>query len=112
MLYIVKKNCLLAQSELLELSSSIFLSCGVHNMRHESSSSLAWGALKDDTLVQFATNFLSHNIKLLSVFVHIIEQREPEMRDKVSTSSLSCSYGTLVQQHRKSRLVCLPRSKT
>lgn len=76
----------LAQSELLELSSSIFLSCGVLNMQRESSTNSTWGALKDSTLVQFATNFLSHNIKLLSVFVHIIERREPENRDKVSAA--------------------------
>ena len=72
-----------AQSELLELCSSIFLSCGVSNMQDEGSANTAWGALNDNTLVQFATNFLSYNIKLLSVFVHIVEQREPESRDKV-----------------------------
>ena len=43
-----------------------------------------WGALKDDTLVQFAMDLLAHAIKLLSIYVHIIEQREPEVHDKVS----------------------------
>lgn len=42
-----------------------------------------WESLGDDTLVQFATDFLSHNVKLLSIFVHIIEERDPEIRDKV-----------------------------
>ena len=72
-----------AQSELLELCGSIFLSCGVSNMQRESQTNSAWGALKDSTLINFAANFLSHNIRLLSVFVHVIEQREPENRDKV-----------------------------
>lgn len=61
-------------------------------MQRESSANSNWGALKDSTLVQFATNFLSHNIKLLSVFVHVIEQREPESRDKVSAALFSCGY--------------------
>lgn len=73
----------LAQSELLELSSSIFLSCSVRNMQHQTPNNPSWGALRGDTLLLFATNFLSHNVKLLSVFVHIIEQREPEIREKV-----------------------------
>lgn len=73
-----------AQSELLDLSSSIFLSCGVANMQHENTANPVWDALENDTLVQFAKNLLSHNVKLLSVFVHIIEQREPEIRDKAS----------------------------
>lgn len=72
-----------AQSELLELCSSVFLSCAVSNMQHESQTHSTWGALKDSTLVHFATNFLLHNVRLLSVFVHVIEQREPENRDKV-----------------------------
>lgn len=72
------------QSELLELSGSVFLSCSVVSMKQQSNSANpVWGALDNDTLTQFATLFLSHNVMLLSVFVHIIEQREPEIRDKV-----------------------------
>lgn len=74
------------QSELLELSGSVFLSCAIVSMKQQSySANPVWGALDSDTLVQFATFFLSHNVMLLSVFVHIIEQREPEIRDKVHT---------------------------
>ena len=40
-------------------------------------------ALGDDSLVQFANYFLVHNVKLLCLFVHIIEEREPEHREKV-----------------------------
>lgn len=44
----------------------------------------AWGALGDQTLTEFAGNFLSHVVKLLCMFVHIIEEREPEVREKVN----------------------------
>lgn len=53
------------------------------NVQHASDASTVWGGLEDDTLIQFASTFLSHNVKLLSVYVHIIEGRDPEVRDKV-----------------------------
>ena len=72
-----------AQSELLELSGNVFLACGMVNMLHTNTTRPTWGLLDDPHLVLFADYFLSHNVKLLSVFVHIVEEREPEIRDKV-----------------------------
>lgn len=60
-------------------------------MQRASTGSPNWGALEDATLVQFATNFLSHNVKLLSIFVHVIEEREPEIREKVQVYCY-CAY--------------------
>ncbi len=70
--------------ELLELSSSIFLSCGLVNVHNLDIAEATSGVFKDETMVQFADYFLSHNIKLLSIFVHIIEERQPEPKDKVN----------------------------
>ena len=77
-----------AHSELLELSANIFLSCGMANMSYARNTNPVWGLFEDPDLVRFAECFLSHNIKLLSIFVHIVEEREPEVRDKVWYSSL------------------------
>ena len=60
--------------------------------QQSSSANPVWGALDNDTLVQFATFFLSHNVILLSVFVHIVEQREPEIRDKVCAFIINLYY--------------------
>lgn len=89
---------IIAHSELLEVSGSVFLSCWMVNMQHTkttSPSSSVWGALEDDTLIQFASNFLSHNVKLLSIFIHIIEERDPEIRDKVQYTITMCIYLTI-----------------
>lgn len=40
-------------------------------------------ALGNESLVQFANYFLVHTVKLLCLFVHVIEEREPEHREKV-----------------------------
>ena len=44
---------------------------------------MAWGAIEGEELAHFASFILSHNVKLLSLFVHIIEGREPELQEKV-----------------------------
>lgn len=54
------------------------------NMLGTNTAHPTWGLLDDPHLILFADYFLSHNVKLLSVFVHIVEEREPEIRDKVS----------------------------
>ena len=69
----------LAHCALLEISSSAFLSCGIFNMKKVNK---AW-ALENESLIQFADHFLVHNVKLLCLFVHIIEERDPELREKV-----------------------------
>lgn len=74
--------CCVAHSELLDVSGSVFLSCWMMNVQSHKTGSV-WGALEDNSLIQFASDFLSHNVKLLSIFVHIIEEREPEIKDKV-----------------------------
>lgn len=81
--YSCTHHCFSAHSELLELCSNVFLSCGLENTSRSRTSGLTWGVFEDVPLVQFADYFLSHNIKILSIYVHIVEEREPEIREKV-----------------------------
>lgn len=48
----------------------------------------AWGALKEPLLQECATALLTHIVKVLCVCVHIIEERDPEAKEKVE----SCSF--------------------
>ncbi len=70
----------IAHCYLLDISSSLFLSCSLVKLKK---SNTAWGAIGEERLAAFANNILFHNIKLLSLFVHIIEGREPELRERV-----------------------------
>ena len=66
------------------MSGSIFLSCWMTNAQHDrTATGSVWGGLEDHSLIQFASDFLSHTVKILSIFVHIIEERDPEIKDKV-----------------------------
>lgn len=69
---VLLKWCFLAHGDLLEVTTSVFLSC---SLSHLSPST--------DRPVTQATQLLGHVIKLLSVFVHVIEEREPEIKEKV-----------------------------
>lgn len=62
------------------------------NTSHTKTTSFTWGLFEDAPLIQFAEYFLSHNIKLLSVYVHIVEEREPEIRDKVYFKKLCVAF--------------------
>lgn len=80
--------------ELLELSGSVFLGCALANMQQSAQSGQSWSALSEPSLVSHAGRLLNHTVKLLSIFVHILEHREPEAKEsKVST--YVCILGTL-----------------
>ena len=75
-----------AHCELLELSGSVFLGCTLANMQLSAQSGQSWSALSEPSLVSHAGRLLNHTVKLLSIFVHIIEHREPEPKEsKVRT---------------------------
>ena len=69
---------------MLELGSSIFLSCGLAIIHHLEVTDTVWKVINQKTVLDCANTFLSHSVKLLSIFVHIIEEREPEIREKVN----------------------------
>lgn len=49
--------------------------------QHTHTSSSSWSALGTTDLVAHANLLLRHVARLLAVFVHVIENREPEIRD-------------------------------
>lgn len=76
----------LAHGDLLEVTTSVFLSCALSHLPVPGVPGEPWS--NNITPVGQATHLLSHVIKLLSVFVHVIEEREPELREKVSGAAL------------------------
>lgn len=48
-----------------------------------------WAALGDPDLVGYADLLLRHTARLLALFVHVIEGREPETRETRVSTSLS-----------------------
>lgn len=70
-----------AHCEILELSGSVFLGCALANMQLSAQSGQSWSALSEPLLVSHAGKLLNHTVKLLSIFVHIIEHREPEPKE-------------------------------
>ena len=81
------------QQQLLDVSSSLFLSCSLSAMDRlvqsgQPPSSSPWAALGDSELSAHAAVLLRHVGRLLAVFVHVLEGREPETREtKVTTYS-------------------------
>lgn len=71
---------------MLEVVTSLFLSCALAHMpQNVPASGQAWSAFSDSVLVTQATKLLNHTMKLLCVLIHIIEEREPESREKVTS---------------------------
>ena len=79
----------LAHAYLLDVSSSLFLSCALNNLKK---SSKPWGAIDEENLGYFAINFLNHSVKLLSIYVHVIDGREPELREKVNVHDIRVDH--------------------
>ena len=73
----------LAHGDMLEVTTSVFLSCALAHMPLSTPGGQSWSAISDPFLVSQATQLLGHTLKLLCVLVHVIEQREPEIREKV-----------------------------
>ena len=82
-----------AHGDLLEVTTSVFLSCA---LSHLPTPGKLWS--EENSPVAQATHLLSHVVKLLSVFVHVIEEREPELKEKVQ-SSLSTYLCTVCLSH-------------
>ena len=81
-----------AHCEILELSGSVFLGCALANMQLSAQSGQSWSALSEPSLVSHAGKLLNHTVKLLSIFVHIIEHREPEPKEsRVRTHVYWCT---------------------
>lgn len=72
-----------AHGDMLEVTTAVFLSCALAHMPQIKTGGQSWSAISEPSLVSQATQLLGHTVKLLSVLVHVIEQREPEIREKV-----------------------------
>ncbi|CAI7995434.1 Huntingtin [Geodia barretti] len=82
------------QQQLLDVSSSLFLSCSLSAMDRlvqsgQPPSSSPWAALGDSELSAHAAVLLRHVGRLLAVFVHVLEGREPETRETKRMAAVS-----------------------
>ena len=83
--------------QLMDVCSDVFLTCSLSAMTRSAqcgqatpTSGPGWAALGDPDLVGYADLLLRHTARLLALFVHVIEGREPETREtRVSTSVCS-----------------------
>lgn len=79
--------------QLLDVCSAVFLTCSLSAMTRSAqygqatpTSGSGWAALGDPDLAGYAGLLLQHTARLLALFVHVIEGREPETREtRVST---------------------------
>ena len=71
--------------------SSLYLASTLSQLQQTSQAGQSWGALKEPVLRECASVLLTHIVKVLCVYVHIIEERDPEAKEKVE----SCSWPLL-----------------
>ena len=76
-----------AHCEVLQTVNSLYLASTLSQLQQTSQAGQSWGALKEPLLRECATVLLTHIIKVLCVYVHIIEERDPEAREKVELYS-------------------------
>ena len=74
------------QQQLLDVCSDVFLACSLSAMTRSAQSGLTlpasgWAALGGSDLAGHAILLLQHVARLLALFVHVIEGREPETRE-------------------------------
>lgn len=72
-----------AHCEVLQTTSSLYLASTLSQLQQTSQTEQLWSASKDPVLRECASILLMHIVKLLCVYVHIIEERDPEAKEKV-----------------------------
>lgn len=73
----------LAHCEVLQTTCSLYLASSLAQLQQTPPTGQPWGALKEPVLRESASVLLMHVVKLLCVYVHIIEERDPEAKEKV-----------------------------
>ncbi len=81
-----------AHGDLLEVTTSVFLSCALSHLPSSGKSSAG-------SPIAQAKQLLGHVVKLLSVFVHVIEEREPEIKEKVSVLMYMLQQSTCIYMY-------------
>lgn len=81
-----------AHCEVLQTVNSLYLASTLSQLQQTSQAGQSWGALKEPLLRECATVLLTHIVKVLCVYVHIIEERDPEAREKVALCSWPLPY--------------------
>ena len=74
-----------AHCEALQTTNSLYLASTLSQLQQNPQAEQPSGVLKEPVLQEYASSLLMHVVKLLCVYVHIIEDRDPEMKEKVWT---------------------------
>ena len=69
--------------EVLQTASSLYLASTLSQLQQTSQTEQQWSSSKDPVLRECASVLMMHAVKLLCVYVHIIEERDPEAKEKV-----------------------------
>ena len=72
-----------AHCEALQTTNSLYLASTLSQLQQNPQAEQSSGVLKEPVLQEYASGLLMHVVKLLCVYVHIIEDRDPEMKEKV-----------------------------
>ena len=69
-------------SQLLQLSSALFLACALDSLHQAANEGRGWeGGTERVGVVRHSTTLLLHIMKLLNIFQHVIEGKDPEDKE-------------------------------
>ena len=73
-------------NQLLQLATSLFLACALDSLHQAASEGRVWeGGTERVGVVRHSTTLLLHVLKILNIFQHVIDNRDPEEKEtKVS----------------------------
>ncbi|XP_019850343.1 PREDICTED: huntingtin-like isoform X2 [Amphimedon queenslandica] len=69
--------------QLLQLSTSLFLACALDSLHQSASEGKVWDSgLERAGVVRHSTTLLLHVMKVLNIFQHVIDNKDPEEKEK------------------------------
>ena len=79
--------------QLLQLSTSLFLACALDSLHQSASEGRVWDSGQERVgVVRHSTTLLLHVMKILNVFHHVIENKDPQEKEKVWSNLINNYY--------------------
>lgn len=75
-------------TDLLHLATSLFLACALDSLHLAASEGHGWGGGMDrEGVVRHSSTLMLHVMKMLNIFSRIIDQKDPDEKEKVSRAA-------------------------